>query len=224
MTSQLDREDGTHRAFEALNRKVRLIVLLNAAEGAGLAPIPILQLHTLIYLANVLSPVWDMEAYDGKVLKRRGGPFYPTLQADLDKLVGTGVVCISNVSHILTEDRQSWRLEGSYHLYRPFADRILQSVKSFGQDERLSGFFQELAYAVSALGDYDPSEVIREDATFGDPLIDIGNVVDFAEWRRINHSADATLYFKNLVPYGAGLTRSEMLHLYVHHLYARLHA
>ena len=79
-----------------VERKIRLIVLLSAAENAGLYPTPIRQLHVLAYLANVLAPVWNMPVLDGKLLKKKGGPFYPALQQDLDRLVGTGVVFISN--------------------------------------------------------------------------------------------------------------------------------
>ena len=60
----------------SLRRQVRLLVLLRAAEAAGLAPLRILRLHAFAYLSNVLAPVWDLRALDGKVLKRRGGPFY----------------------------------------------------------------------------------------------------------------------------------------------------
>src|SRR2546422_4375809 len=72
--------------FRSLRRHARLIALLHAAEGAGLVPLRITRLHSFAYLSNVLAPVWDMAALDGKILKRRGGPFYPNMQRDLDRL------------------------------------------------------------------------------------------------------------------------------------------
>src|ERR1700687_2575811 len=84
----------TNERIEELQRRIRLLVLLSAAERAGLVPLRILRLHSFAYLSNVLAPVWDMPALDGKVLKRHGGPFYPALQRDLDRLVGMGRVLI----------------------------------------------------------------------------------------------------------------------------------
>ena len=207
--------------IDNLKRRIRLILLLEAAERAGLTPLPILHLHTFAYMSNVLSPVWDVPVLEGKVLKRRGNPFYISLQEDLDRLVGIGVVLISNISHVLNED-QRWRLEGSYCLYHPFADRILQRIEAFENERKLIGFIQELAYALSALSDDDLRRATTEDATYADPIIDAGNVVDFAEWEEMNYSANAARHFEWLLPGGARATQGEMIHLYVHHLHRRL--
>jgi len=204
-----------------LRRRIRLILLLDAAENAGLTPLPILNLHTIAYMSNVLSPVWDMPVLEGKVLKRRGNPFYPLLQYDLDRLVGMGVVLISNISHVLDQD-QRWRLEGSYCLHRPLADRILQRIEAFEDERKLISYIRELSYALSALSANDLERATTEDATYADPIIDVGNVVDFAEWDEMNYSANAARHFEQLLPSGARATRGEMLHLYVHHLYGRL--
>jgi hypothetical protein len=212
----------TDRNIGGLNRRIRLIVLLDAAEQAGLVPIPILRLHTLAYLANVLAPVWDMPALEGKVLKRQGGPFYPALQHDLDRLVGTGVAVILGLDHVLDEDKR-WRLEGSYQLNRPFSDRILLRLLDFKSERRLVDFLRELAFAVSTLSDDDFDKAMTEDATYSDPLVGVGNVVDFAEWQRKNYTANAARYFDNLLPGGARATPGEKLHLYVRHLHSRVH-
>lgn len=206
---------------DCIRRWIRLILLLDAAESAGLAPIQVLQLHILAYMSNVLSPVWDIPVFDGKVLKRKGGPFYPSLQSDLDRLVGMGVVIVSHISHELDQD-QRWHLEGSFRLHRVFADGILQRVRTFRDEYELSHFVKELAYALSALSNDDLGSATKEDATYADPMIDAGNVVDFAEWAKMNYSANAAQNFKHLIPGNAIATRGEMLHLYVYHLYRRL--
>lgn len=79
-----------HHFFASLRRQIRLVLLLDAAEKTGLTPLPILQLHTLAFLANILAPVWDFEPIDGKLLKRRGGPFYPRLQTVRIPAIATG--------------------------------------------------------------------------------------------------------------------------------------
>lgn len=216
---------GSHqftKSPDALRGHIRLIVLLDSAEKAGLTPLPIMHLHIYAYLSNVLSPVWDIPVLEGKVLKKRGSPFYPVLQASLDRLVGIGVVKITGVSHVLDEDRR-WRLEGAYQLNREFADRILNRILEFEGDRQLFSYFRELAYALSALGDDDFAVATKEDATYSDPVIDVGNVVDFAEWQDLNYSANAARYFSQILPSGVHTARGEMLHLYIRHLYRRLH-
>jgi hypothetical protein len=212
--------DTTH---DSIRRRVRLIVLIDAAENAGLGPIPILRLHALAYLANVLAPVWSMPALDGKVLKRRGGPFYPELQQDLDSLVGEGVATISGLTHIQDQDLR-WRLEGAYALNRSFADRVLSALREFEDESVLVSFIQELALAFSALGDEELDSATQADATYSNPIIEMGAVVDFAEWRTTNLSAATANRFGSLVPSGAHAQPGERLHLYIRHLYARMHA
>lgn len=196
-------------------------MLLDAAEGAGLVPLPLLRLHTLAYLANVLAPVWDMPAQDGKILKRRGGPFYPSLQKDLDRLVGMNVVEISSLGYSLDESGR-WRLEGSYKLNGQLANPVLRQARQFEDEARFINFIQELAYALSALSDEEIDRAMMEDATYSDPLIDVGNVVDFAEWRLLNYTANAADELGRVSPDG-GATLGEKLHFYVRHLKTRLY-
>ena len=208
--------------FDALRRKVRLVTLIDSAEKAGLAPLPVQRLHTFAFLSNVLAPVWDMPVLDGKVFKRRGGPFYPVLQHDLDMLVGLGVVVISNLGHVVDEQKR-WRLQGSYHLHRLFADRILHRIAHFEEERKFSGFLEELAFALSSLSDDDLDKATTEDATYSDPIVDFGNVVDFAEWERKNSTAAAAAQFERFLPRGVRPDGSEKLHLYLRHLQKRIH-
>jgi hypothetical protein len=207
--------------FAKLKRMVRIITLLNAAAAAGLAPLGILKLHTFAYLSNVLAPVWEMPILDGKILKRKGGPFYPSLQNDLDRLVGMGVVTITGLGHIKDEDKR-WRLEGSYKLNPTFAETIFDKIVSFDEERRLASFMQELAYALSALSDSELDSAMKEDATYSDPQISVGNVVDFDEWRKSNYSANAAIFFKKIIPGVGSATPGEMIHLYVSHLHRRI--
>jgi len=205
-----------------LRRRIRLVVLIHTAERAGLAPLPIMHLHMFAYLSNALAPVWEMPVMDGKLLKRRGGPFYPVLQEDLDSLVGMGVATISNLGHVQDEQNR-WRLEGSYRLNQEFADRILLQMAQFEEERRLFAFLQELAYALSSLSDDDFGHATTQDATYSDPVIDFGNVVDFAEWQVKNYTANAADQFERRLPGGARANSGEKLHLYLRHLQSRIH-
>jgi len=204
----------------SIRRRLRLVMLLDAAEKAGLVPLGVLRLHSFAYFSNVLAPVWEMPAQSGRVLKRRGGPFYPALQSDLDRLVGMGVVLISNLGYEV-DDEGSWRIEGSYRLKRDFANRILLEAYNFAEERRTAAFLLELAYALSALSYEDLDRAMTEDATYSDPLIDFGSVVDFGEWQQMNYSANAARHFA--LPLNRHATMGEKLHFYVRHLRKRIH-
>lgn len=208
--------------FFSLQRRIRLIVLLDAATEAGLVPMEILRLHAFAYLSNVLSPVWDMPAFDGKILKRRSGPFYPELQRDLDCLVGSGVALVTNLGHV-QEESGSWRLEGSYSLNPSFSAPILRQLSHYEQETRLGNFIHELALAISALDSKSFDAAVAEDATYSDPTVAFENVVDFDEWRKENYSANVAEYFKRIAPSLSTTTPGEKIHLYVRHLYRRVH-
>ena len=44
--------------YDALRQQVRLLMLLDGSERAGITPIRLHRLHTYAYLSNVLAPVW----------------------------------------------------------------------------------------------------------------------------------------------------------------------
>jgi hypothetical protein len=145
------------------------------------------------------------------------------LQRDLDRLVGMGLVVICGVSHARDEDNR-WRLEGAYRLNFDLAARPLESLATFESERRLSAFLQELAFALSALTDQELDQAMTEDATYADPIVTVGNVVDFGEWQNKNWSSQAADHFEHLMPGGSRATPGEKLHLYVRHLHARLQA
>jgi hypothetical protein len=206
----------------SMRRRVRLVILLDSADRAGMVPLKLSRLHAFAYLCNVLSPVWDMPSFDGKVLKRKGGPYYPDLQRDLDCLVGLGVALITELGHAKDADN-NWRLEGSYALNQKFAAPILRTISSYSEEVRISVFIRELAFALSAIDGPTLDAAVSEDATYADPTITYGNVVDFDEWKKDNYSADVADYFERITPSGKNTTAAEKIHLYVRHLYRRAH-
>jgi hypothetical protein len=214
--------DDADDRLASIRRQLRLLILLSAAEGAGISPMRILRLHAFAYLSNVLAPVWRLHALDGKVLKRRGGPFYPALQRDLDRLVGVGLVTISGLDHVRDDERR-WRLEGWYRLHHDFSTPAMTQLSSYDEERQFVSFVQELAFAISALSDDELDKAVSEDATYSDPLVSFGNIVDFGEWRSKNYSANVAKRFEELVPSVAHATPGEMLHMYVRHLNRRLH-
>ena len=204
--------------YDAMRRRVRLLMLLEGSERAGIAPMRLRRLHTYAYLSNVLAPVWNTLVFDGRLLKRRGGPFYPALQHDLDRLVGLGLVHITGLGHIMDEDGR-WRLDGAFSLNHDLAGNVLEVIRAFPQELEIRSFLLEVAYAVSALTDSQFDHLPSEDPTYSDSMISYGNVVDFGEWRKLNYSANAARHFTSL---SGQMTPGELLHLYVRHLRRRI--
>jgi hypothetical protein len=205
----------------SIRRRVRLVALLDASREAGIEPLPTLRLHLIAYLANVLSPVWDMPNADSSVLKRRGGPFYPDLQNDLDRLVGIGVVQVENLHHLRLDD-DHYRLEGSYRLNPELAKPILAHLRALPEEEVAVRFIRELVLALSSLSDAEIDRAVTEDATYANPMIGNDNVIDFGEGMGANYSAAAAEEVGDLSPTGAVVGASEKIHLYVRHLRRRL--
>ncbi len=206
-----------------LRRQARILILLNAAAEASLAPISVIPLHAFAYLANVLAPVWNMPALDGRILKRKGGPFYPDLQHDLDRMVGTGMVIVRGVHHV-HDSVGKWRVEGMYGLNRQLTRTALEYLLGLYDEGRVAAFARELAFALSALDDSDLERALIEDATYSDPTFSDDNVLDFEEWSQRNPSVNAAAYFDHFMPAGTRATAGERLHLYVRHLHRRIHA
>lgn len=200
---------------DSLNDRFRLILLLDACEAADMSPVPVMRLHALAFLANVLSPIWSVRSYDGKILKRRGGPFYPELQKELDRLVGLGFVTVTDVSHVQDEGR--WRLSGSFALRSETSNAIVDLAKSFRIERQTIEFLRRLAFA--ATRSTKPLEdLVQFDATWSDKRTGVGDVIDFSEWKEANYSAFAAQTFDKLGPFGPTIGKGEKLPLYVRFL------
>ena len=136
-------------------------------------------------------------------------------------MVGSGVVIVSRLAHIVDDDMR-WRLEGAYQLNHLFSLRIVGALLAFDDERRTLAFIQELFFAVSMLSDDELNTAVSEDATYMDPIVDVGSVIDFCEWQQRNFSANAAEHFGRFAVGGAFTTPGEKLHLYVSHVRARL--
>lgn len=96
--------------LQAVERRLRLVVLLDTCAEVGLDPVSGHAIHALAYLSDALAPVWNLPVVETELLKRRHRPFFPALQADLDWLVGAGLVSVHKFSYERDEDGHGWRL------------------------------------------------------------------------------------------------------------------
>ena len=223
------------RHLTRLKQRCRVLLLLDAAEQVGIAPLPSARLHAFAYLADVLSPVWDLVPFDGKVYKSEGGPHYPDLQGELDCLVILGLVQVSDLHYVPTGDGGA-RVTGSYGLN--FASEHLERI--FGalgarapeaaidpDDRNLHAFLVELAGALATLPDDQIESAAGVDVTYR-ATTGLHNVVDFAEWaedrRTANPSWRAAERFRAFLPNDSRMMPGEKLYLYAAYLGRAMHA
>ena len=70
-----------------------ILLLLDASERSGVAPLSVERLHRLVYLANTLAPVYELLVPDGYIRQKyRRGPFFPAVHYDIGRLVAQGLV------------------------------------------------------------------------------------------------------------------------------------
>jgi hypothetical protein len=209
-------------AFKQIRRQLRVIAILLAASDTDLIPLPAEQLHAIAFFADTLAPVWDLRIIDAQLLKRDGSPMSPSLQRDLDLLVGRGVVFASSVRHKL-DPAGNWRLDANYELNGAFADPIVRAAKRFDRERSHFAFVREVVYAMSALGLVGITDATATDASYGNELVDVGGLIDIAgEDVRGNQTVRVARRFAELVEADVTLSSAEMVHLYVRELYKRV--
>lgn len=205
----------------ATMRQLRLLSLLDAARRVGLEPLPLRPLHVIAYIADAMSPVWDLPIIDGQILKRTV-PYYPALQADLDRLVGVGLVAVSDVRY--TSSASHWSFDAKYELNRELADRVLSLASTFPRFGSEMSYVHEVVFATSGLALEGLEQVPLVDAAYSDPFIDVGGVIELQRdpGAGDNASAEVAFRFGDLLAGDSRATTAEMLNLYVRQLYARL--
>lgn len=222
------------RRLAKIRRRCRVLLLLDAAEQAGIAPLPSARLHAFAYLADVLSPVWKLIPFDGKVYKSVGGPRYPDLQDEIDSLVVLGLI---QVRDLVYEPRAGGgaRISGSYGL--KFSSKHLEPIfRVLGarsaeeaidpEDHNLHAYLVELASALATLPDDEIESATGVDVTYR-TRAELHNVVDFAEWVNdeweANPSWQAAERFQAFLPEGSKMLSGEKLYLYAAYLGRAMH-
>ena len=225
----------TDAGLVAAKRRGRVLVLLDAAERASVAPLPTERLHAFAYLADVLSPVWGLAAFDRVVLKEIGGPFYPGLQREMDGLVAAGLLHVSDLTYV-DRPREGARIHGSYSLAfgSPHLPAILDALGCGSpelaldpRDVRIHTFLIELAGALARLPNDEIDRAATIDVTYADRRIHENNLVYLdrtGEFRRPNLSVAAAERFVDFFPPESTLSPGEKIYLYANLLGRRVKA
>jgi hypothetical protein len=192
-----------------------VLLLLDAAEQADLTPLSSQRLHRMAFLANCLSPVYDIPVLDGEILKYPRGPFYPDLQWDVDRLVFMGLAEISNIQH--ERDELGWWFSASYALSPIGVDRVERVISEIPSARDRHGFYLEVAGAYATLGMEGREDAALQDANYRNEDVFQRGLIDYSEIGE-NFSIQAVDIFSRFTPPGVGVTSRDKLYLYFRYL------
>jgi len=195
-------------------RRVHVLLLLDAAEQADLTPLLSEHLHRMAFLANCLSPVYDIPIMDGQILKYPRGPFYPDLQWDVDRLAFMGLAELSNIHH--QRDELGWWFSARYALSSRGIEFVEQVVAEMPSAQARHGFYLEVAGAYATLDAEGREDAAIQDANFRNSKVLPRGLIDYSLFE--NYSVQAVESFSQFVPAAVGLSRRDRLYLYFRYL------
>jgi hypothetical protein len=210
-----------HSPVDSRRRWLRIIGIIDACEWAGLTPVATPMLHTIAYLADALSPVWSLDPMDATVLKRSAGPYYPELQQDVDRLIGIGVLQVAALI-VSTSEQGELGLNPKFKLNPTFGPRILSALKDMPDESDVLRFLSQVVQAYSRLSDDQMTVAMTQDATYGDPTIETGEVIDLGEWVAAGSTTSARAAERLNDVADEPLEPAETIELYVDHIIRRV--
>lgn len=180
-------------------RRFWILSLLAGVEEAGCSPIDLRGFNVLSYLANAVSECYEIPTLSATILKEREGPLYPKLIWDLDRLVGMGLVRVSNI--VISEERKV--SHASYSITQSGLNcekrcRLLnESIASVGDSLRSTA----LAYSRNLIK-VTTDSIKALDGNYANPQYSEGQVIDFGDWSKINFTANSVQLILNQLRLG----------------------
>ncbi len=204
--------------------RARLLQMMSALEKVGATPIEGTALHAFSYFANALSPLWDLQPLEEAVLKDAASPYFPSLQRQIDGLVGSGLLNISTLSSVQTGGGS--RLEASFFLNRTRAKPVLNVLATLPDEQQTEVFLVELADAFVKIRPDRRDEAAEVDASYSDPAIADGRFVSFrlgSRTRLETPSLAVAESFQRFAPDNVTLSNAQKLVMYMHLMKRRAH-
>jgi len=132
--------------------------------------------------------------------------------------VGRGIVSVQEVGYSKRDG--AWSLRAKYALNRELAEPVLIVMESLPIRSAELHFVREVIYAISGFGLDGLVSASILDATYGDPLVDVGGMIEVEPDSELNASAVVAFRFGSLLPLDANLSPAEMINLYARQLYS----
>lgn len=194
--------------------RFRLLLLLLSLERAGISPVSSRDLHAFAYLANVLSPVWNVDPIEESVLKDTDGPHSSVLEREIDHCVGAGLI---DVQRIDVDEENDNKLSAWFVLPGKVTTDVLEFTEAFFDEVTHLEFLSELAFSFAEINSERRDDAALVDASWSDPEVANGRIIPFADVVSGYRSAAATAAdaFQDYAPKGVILNKAEKLVLYM---------
>jgi hypothetical protein len=198
-----------------LRNRAWLLGIVFLANRAGLRPVSKKHLHSLVFLANSLAPIYDDEGVATRVIKYTQGPFYPDVQWDLDRLVGQSLAAISNVR--ISNESGAWWMDADYEITESGEALFLECRATLPLLARSYRFLVEISNAFASLTRDAQHTAPLEDAIYSVPGKPKWSALVF-ESPEDNYSALTASSFDQIVGEDVHLAPKERLQLYFGYL------
>lgn len=202
----------------ALQRRAWLLSLLSFANRAGIDPLPKNQLHSLIFLANCLAPIYSEGAHDARVIKHDFGPFYPDAQWDIDRMVSQGLIRISGIKYRRVVS--SWWMDADYKITLT-GTKVQQLSSATPILAKASGFIRELTGTFASMNKEAANYAFQYDAIYETPGVPKWAALVF-ESADENLSTVTAEAFDQFLPNGETFAPRERVELYLNYLKMRV--
>lgn len=201
----------------ALQRRAWLLSLVSFANRAGIDPLPKNQLHSLIFLANCLAPIYGAEAQDTRVIKHDFGPFYPDAQWDIDRMVAQGLITISGIKY--RRIVSSWWMDADYKITST-GTQVQRTSATTPVLAKASGFIRELVGTFASMSADAADHAFQYDAIYETPGVPKWAALVFESVDE-NLSAITAEAFDQFLPNGQTFSPRERIELYLQYLKER---
>lgn len=186
-----------------------LLLLLEAAERNAIYPITMSQLHRLVYLGNVLAPVYNVSMPNSYTLKHMRGPYFDNVQWDIGRLVASGLVDVSNVETFF--DENGFWLKADYRVSITGMETV-RSLLELSSIRKISTFLREVMRAISDIEEDQVNNTADSDIHYVSSVEGKGIDISMPD-KNFSHEAAIKLFPNNRV-----ITSTESVHRYVSYL------
>lgn len=202
------------RTTTSLRNRAWLISLIGLANRAGLNPITKRQIHSLVFLANCLAPIYGEAAIESRVIKYSHGPFYPDAQWDLDRMVAQGIIEIEDVKYSDTDGE--WWMEADYRITKR-GEEVNRHALEAPMLTRAHKFLVELVNAFVSLDRTALESAVLQDAIYRTPGKKMWAALVFED-KKDNYAVITAETFSSLLPVNTTLSPKERIDLYLRYL------
>lgn len=212
-------------AVTRLKHRVRLLQLLRASDHAALAPIDMGKLHAFAYLADILSPVWQLRPFEDTIGRTNRPPYYPDFQRELDLMVAMGLVEPSQLEYTPSDDGKPARFAACYALRTDSAHlpALMEALRDDDDLVREQDYLNSLAGALASIPDDDIAQAARRDLAYEGGAMDTEEFFELDPASASSLTSRAVASFDQLFP-EAHLTPARRLYMYAAYLGKRVHA